>query len=127
MVAKAAGVAESTVSRGKRELEHAEEPAGRVRAPGAGGKPLREADPGLVPALLALVEPDQRGDPESPLLWTVKSTRNLAAELTRRGHRVALDTVATLLKAEGFFLQGTSRTTEGARHPRQDVDARRCR
>jgi hypothetical protein len=81
----------------------------------------------LVPALLALVEPDQRGDPESPLLWTVKSTRNLAAELTRRGHRVALDTVATLLKAEGFFLQGTSRTTEGARHPHQDVDARRCR
>lgn len=64
MVAGAAGVAESTVSRGKRELEHAEEPAGRVRAPGAGRKPLREADPGLMPALLALVEPDQRGDPE---------------------------------------------------------------
>ncbi|MFD9286690.1 ISAzo13 family transposase, partial [Streptomyces mirabilis] len=124
MVAGAAGVAESTVSRGKRELEHAEEPAGRVRAPGAGRKPLREADPGLVPALLALVEPDQRGDPESPLLWTVKSTRNLAAELTRQGHRVASDTVATLLKAEGFSLQGTSRTTEGARHPDRDAQFR---
>jgi hypothetical protein len=124
MVAGAAGVAESTVSRGKRELEHAEEPAGRVRAPGAGRKPLREADPGLVPALLALVEPDQRGDPESPLLWTVKSTRNLAAELTRRGHRVASDTVAALLKAEGFSLQGTSRTTEGARHPDRDAQFR---
>ena len=124
MVAGAAGVAESTVSRGKRELEHAEEPAGRVRAPGAGRKPLREADPGLVPALLALVEPDQRGDPESPLLWTVKSTRNLAGELTRQGHRVGSDTVAALLKAEGFSLQGTSRTTEGARHPDRDAQFR---
>jgi len=124
MVAGAAGVAESTVSRGKRELEHAEEPAGRVRAPGAGRKPLRETDSGLVPALLALVEPDQRGDPESPLLWTVKSTRNLAAELTRQGHLVGSDTVAALLKAEGFSLQGTSRTTEGARHPDRDAQFR---
>lgn len=120
-VAAAAGVAESTVSRGKRELVRGDEPAGRVRAPGAGRKPLREADPALVPALLALVEPDQRGDPESPLLWTVKSTRNLAAELTRQGHRVGSDTVAALLKAAGFSLQGTSRTTEGARHPDRDA------
>jgi hypothetical protein len=75
----------------------------------------------LVPALLALVEPDQRGDPESPLLWTVKSTRKLAAELTCQGHRVGSDTVAALLKAEGFSLQGTSRTTEGARHPDRDA------
>lgn len=123
-VAQAAGVAESTVSRGKRELEHAEAPAGRVRAPGAGRKSLREDDPGLVPALLALVEPDQRGDPESPLLWTVKSTRNLAAELTCQGHRVGSDTVAALLKAEGFSLQGTSRTTEGARHPDREAQFR---
>lgn len=88
MVAQAAGVAESTVSRGKRELEHAEVSAGRVRAPGAGRKSLREVDSGLVPALLALVEPDQRGDPESPLLWTVKSPRNLVVELTRQGRSV---------------------------------------
>lgn len=116
-VAGAAGVAESTVSRGKR----GEEPEGRVRAPGAGRKSLREADPDLAPALLALVEPDQRGDPESPLLWTVKSTRKLAAELTRQGRRIGPDTVAALLKAEGFSLQGTSRTTEGARHPGRDA------
>jgi hypothetical protein len=96
-------------------------PAGRVRAPGGGRKSLREADSGLVPALLALVEPDQRSDPESPLLWTVKSTRKLAAELTRQGHRVGSDTVAALLKAEGFSLQGTSRTTEGAPHPDRDA------
>ena len=91
---------------------------------GAGRKRRRERDPGLVPALLALVEPDQRGDPESPLRWTVKSTRKLAAELTRQGHPVGADTVAALLKAEGFSLQGTSRTTEGARHPDRDAQFR---
>jgi hypothetical protein len=121
-VARVARVAESTVARGVRELGG--EPADRVRAVGAGRKRLRERDPGLVPALLALVEPDQRGDPESPLRWTVKSTRNLAAELTRQGHPVGADTVAALLKAEGFSLQGTSRTTEGARHPDRDPQFR---
>src|SRR6266508_2514315 len=92
-----------------------------VGAAGAGRKRLRDRDPGLVPALLALVEPDQRGDPQSPLRWTTKSTRNLAAELTRQGHPVSADTVAGLLKAEGFSLQATSRTTEGARHPDRDA------
>lgn len=81
-VAGAAGVAESTVSRG---LEQGEEPHGRVRAAGAGRKRLRDVDPELVPALLTLVEPDQRGDPESALRWTVKSTRVLAAELPPPG------------------------------------------
>jgi hypothetical protein len=121
LVAGAAGVAESTVSRGLRELEVGGEPDGRVRAAGAGRKRLRDADLELVPALLALVEPDQRGDLESPLRWTVKSTRALAAELSRQGHRVGHDTVAALLKAEGFSLQGTSRTIEGARHPDRDA------
>jgi len=74
--------------------------------------------------MLALVEPDQRGDPQSPLRWTTKSTRNLAAALTSQGHPVSADTVAGLLKAEGFSLQATSRTTEGARHP--DRDAQFC-
>src|SRR5919198_2426486 len=121
-VARVVRVAESTVARGARELGG--EPADRVRAVGAGRKRLRERDPGLVPALLALVEPDQRGDPESPLRWTVKSTRKLAAELTRQGHPVGADTVAALLKAEGFSLQGTSRTAEGARHPDRDAQFR---
>jgi hypothetical protein len=72
-VARGARVAESTVARGGRAV--GAEPADRVRAVGAGRKRLRERDRGLVPALLALVEPDQRGDPESPLRWTVTSTR----------------------------------------------------
>uniref|UniRef100_UPI001616CCE2 ISAzo13 family transposase n=1 Tax=Nocardiopsis mwathae TaxID=1472723 RepID=UPI001616CCE2 len=123
-VARAAQMAETTVARGARELHTGPEPDGRTRSLGAGRKPLREADPGLVPALLALVEPDQRGDPESPLRWTTKSTYKLAAELTRQGHPVGPDTVAALLKAEGFSLQGTTRTTEGARHPDRDAQFR---
>jgi Rhodopirellula transposase DDE domain len=86
-------------------------------AAGAGRRRLRDLDADLLPALLALVEPDQRGDPESALRWTVKSTRALAAKLSRQGHRVGHNTVAALLKDEGFSPQGTSRTTEGARHP----------
>jgi hypothetical protein len=113
-VARVVGVAESTVARGARELAVGGQGPGRVRAAGAGRKRLRDRDPGLVPALLALVEPDQRGDPQSPLRWTTKSTRNLAAELTRQGHPVGADTVAALLKAEGFSLQGTSGDVEAA-------------
>jgi transposase len=120
-VAGMTGAAESTVSRGVRELESGAAPSARVRTAGAGRRRLRDSDPGLVDALMALVEPDQRGDPESALRWTTKSTRNLAAELTRQGHRVGPDTVAALLKAEGFSLQATSRTSEGARHPDRDA------
>ena len=64
------------------------EPLGRVRRPGGGRKRAADIDPGLVPALLALVEPEERGDPMSPLRWTTKSTRTLAGELTRQGHQV---------------------------------------
>ncbi|MFB6784299.1 ISAzo13 family transposase [Streptomyces sp. NPDC056352] len=124
LVSGAAGAAESTVARGLRELERGGESDGRVRAAGAGRKRLRDLDPELVPDLLTLVEPDELGDPESPLRWTVKSTRALAAELSRQGRRVGHDTVASLLKAEGFSLQATSRTTEGARHPDRDAQFR---
>src|ERR671937_42403 len=121
-VAQAAGVSKTTVRKGVFELEadQAPLPPGRVRRPGGGRTSAARQDPDLVPALLALVEPDERGDPESPLRWTVKSTRKLAAELTRQGHPVGADTVAALLKAEGFSLQATCRTIEGARHPDRD-------
>jgi hypothetical protein len=124
LVARAAGVREATVSLGVRELEAGEEPLGRVRRPGGGRKRAAEVDPGLVPALLALVEPDERGDPVSPLRWTAKSTRVLAAELTAQGHRVSADTVGELLRAEGFSLQGNARTVEGAQHPDRDAQFR---
>src|SRR6266496_1711734 len=77
LVARAAGVREATVALGVRELDSGEEPLGRARRAGGGRKRVAEVDPGLRPALLALVEPDMRGDPMSPLRWTTKSTRKL--------------------------------------------------
>jgi hypothetical protein len=106
------------------ELEAGEEPLGRVRRPGGGRKRAADLDPGLRPALLALVEPDMRGDPMSPLRWTTKSLRVLAAELARRGHRVSADTVADLLHEEGFSLQGNAKALEGRRHPDPDAQFR---
>jgi hypothetical protein len=124
LVARAAGVREATVSAGAGELEAGAGPLGRVRRPGGGRKKAAGADPGLVPALLALVEPDERGDPMSPLRWTAKSTRTLAAELTRQGHKVSADTVGDLLRAEGFSLQGNAKTVEGRQHPDRDAQFR---
>jgi len=85
---------------------------------------VADLDPGLRPALLALVEPEERGDPVSPLRWTTKSLRVLAAELGRQGHRVSADTVADLLHEEGFSLQGNAKTIEGRRHPGRDAQFR---
>jgi hypothetical protein len=124
LVARAAGVSEVTVSLGVAELEAGEEPLGRVRRPGGGRKRAADTDPGLVAALLALVEPEERGDPMSPLRWTVKSTRTLAGELTRQGHGVSADTVGDLLREQGFSLQGNARTLEGKRHPDRDAQFR---
>ena len=123
-VARAAGVREATVSLGVDELDAGAEPLGRARRPGGGRKRAADLDPGLRPALLALVEPDERGDPVSPLRWTVKSTRNLAAELTRQGHKVSAGTVGDLLREEGFSLQGNAKTIEGQRHPDRDAQFR---
>jgi len=120
LVAKAAEVNRGRVSRGAQEVAAGTQLPGRVRRAGAGRKSVTAADAGLVPALMALVEPDERGDPMSPLRWTTKSLRHLAQDLTRSGHRVGRDTVADLLRTKGFSLQGTSRTLEGVRHPDRD-------
>ena len=125
-VARLAGVSESTVRKGVFELEAGQDPfpGGRVRREGGGRKSAAELDARLVPALLALVEPDERGEPESPLRWTTKSLRHLAAELTRQGYPVSAPTAGRLLRAAGFSLQANARTLEGARHPDRDAQFR---
>jgi hypothetical protein len=125
-VARLAGVSESTVRKGVFELEAGQDPFpdGRVRREGGGRKSAAELDAGLVPALLALVEPDERGDPESPLRWTTKSLRHLGAELTRQGRPVSAPTVGRLLRAAGFSLQANAKTLEGAQHPDRDAQFR---
>jgi Rhodopirellula transposase DDE domain len=112
------------VSLGVDELDAGAAPLGRVRRPGAGRKRATQLDPGLRPALLALVEPDERGDPMSPLRWTTKSTRKLAQELTAQGHQVGADTIADLLRQEGFSLQANAKTIEGKQHPDRDAQFR---
>ena len=121
-VAGANGVHADTVARGVREADGRPEP--RVRAPGGGRKRLAETDAGLGRALMALVEPESRGDTESPLRWTCRSTRNLADTLTAAGHRCSAPTVARLLKGEGYSLQGNAKVAEGRQHPDRDAQFR---
>jgi len=105
-VAVATGASRSRIALGVTELEAGAPPLGRARRAGGGRKSLTQTDPGLIDALLALVEPTRRGDPESPLCWTTASTRKLADELTAAGHKVGSDTVARLLREQGFTPAG---------------------
>jgi transposase len=118
----ATGVSRKTIQRGTAELSN--DPAGehpdRVRAPGGGRKKAEVTNPELVDALDGLIEPDTRGDPESPLRWTAKSTRHLAAALTELGHSISHNSVANLLRSLGYSLQGTRKTMEGHQHPDRD-------
>src|SRR5262249_55290064 len=109
------------MAKGMREWEEAPVAAGRIRRPGGGRHRLLVRDPELPQALESLVEPLARGDPESPLRWTCKSTRVLAAELTRRQHPVSHEKVAQFLRAMDYSLQGTRKTEEGAAHPAGDA------
>ena len=125
LVAKATGMARNTVHVGLRELEHtADALTGdhqRVRRSGGGRKRLIEHDPLLVTQLDALVEPTSRGDPQSPLRWTCKSTRQLAAALQQHGHKVGRHKVAELLVDLGYSLQANRKTKEGTSHPDRDA------
>ena len=121
-VSQATGVAPSTIGRGLKDLAQETPLAlGRVRRPGGGRKALADSDPTLLADLLKLVEPGERGDPMSPLRWTCKSLRRLAAELAERGHQISHTVVGELLKAQKFSLQGNSKTREGGEHPDRDT------
>jgi transposase len=125
-VARVTGASETTIRKGIAELEEGHPPpaGGRVRRSGGGRKRAEEVDPALLPALMALVEPDERGDPMSPLRWTTKSLRNLADVLTRQGHPVSAVTVGRLLRENGFSLQAQVKTLEGQQHPDRDAQFR---
>jgi hypothetical protein len=123
-VAEAAGMSRNTLIVGAKELAGGAGPSERIRRPGAGRKKAVDLDPELLVTLDALVEPDSRGDPMSPLRWTTKSTAHLASELTGQGHAVTARTVASLLAAAGYSLQGNAKTIEGKQHPDRDAQFR---
>jgi transposase len=123
-VAELAAVSVPTVLGGARELDDPPDPYGRTRREGGGPKRLADTQPGLLEALDRLVDPDTRGDPESPLRWTCKSTRQLADALCAQGFKVSDDTVGRLLKEQGYTLQRTRKTLEGAQHPDRDAQFR---
>ena len=121
LVSEATGIARNTIAAGVRDLKRRGRPPKdereRVRRPGGGRKSLVESDPKIVEALEDLVAPTTRGDPESPLRWTCKSTKRLAEELERMGHAVSDRSVAALLKEMDYSLQANQKTKEGTSHP----------
>lgn len=118
-VERATGMSRTTIRAGRAELREGvtREEVVKVRRPGGGRTPLEEQNPELVTALEALVDPVTRGDPESALRWTAKSTRKLAEELAVQGHTVSPQKVGQLLHASGYSLQATHKTIEGTTHP----------
>jgi Rhodopirellula transposase DDE domain len=128
LVARATGIARSTIQRGLQELTQVgpchvkPNPQARVRRPGGGRKASTTTDPTLLRDLEALVDPATRGDPMSPLRWTNKSTRQLAQALREQGHAISHETVSTLLREPlGYSLQGLRKTKEGNAHPDRDA------
>ncbi len=121
VMSRACGLSRVTIMKGLQELEAPPLPAGRVRRVGGGRPALVARDPDLPARLEALVEPLTRGDPESPLRWTLKSTRTLSAELAAQQHPVSHEKVAQLLRQMDYSLQGNRKTEEGADHPDRDA------
>lgn len=122
-VSRATSISPKVVSRGMKEcqtIEEGKEPEllpTRSRRPGGGRKKVTEKYPELLPTLKQLVEGTTRGDPESPLLWTARSQRNLVEALKVEGYSIGKHTLANLLKELGYSLQGNKKKLEGAQHP----------
>lgn len=121
-VARATGIARSTIGRGRAELRSGPQPApGRIRRPGGGRKSNCQKDPSLLDDLRALLDADTRGDPEGPLLWTSKGLRTLSQALRAKGHKASRTLVGQLLHYLGYSLQANRKTREGTAHPDRDA------
>jgi len=120
-ISRACGLSRVTITKGMQELRNRPLTAGRIRRPGGGRPALLRLDPDLARTLEGLVEPLARGDPQSPLRWTSKSTRALAAELTAQRHPVSHEKVAQLLRQLNYSLQSNRKTEEGDDHPDRDA------
>jgi hypothetical protein len=123
-IRRASGLSRKAIAKGIQEIKDRSPMSGRIRRSGAGRKSIVERDPKLLESLDRLIEPDTRGDPESPLRWICKSTRNLAALLTRQKHSVSHEKVAQLLRDQNYSLQSNRKTEEGADHPDRDAQFR---
>lgn len=119
IVEEATRMSRTTIRAGRDELRAGVDRLGvvNVRRAGAGRPPIVEKQPGIVEKLESLVDPVTRGDPESPLRWTSKSTRKLSAELLNHGYRASPQKVSELLQDSGYSLQATHKTLEGSSHP----------
>jgi hypothetical protein len=124
-VSRACGLSRKAIRKGIKEIEAGTALApGRVRQPGGGRRKITEHDPRLTDAMERLIDPETRGDPESPLRWTCKSTRTLAAQLLRQRHPVSHTKIAQLLHDLGYSLQSNRKTEEGEDHPDRDAQFR---
>ena len=124
-VHRACGLSRKAITLGLRELrEGIRLPEGRIRRSGAGRKRITATDPKLPSLLERMIEPGTRGDPESPLRWICKSTRALAAQLTRQHHPISYVKVGQLLREQGFSLQSNRKVEEGGDHPDRDAQFR---
>jgi transposase len=122
IVAEATGISRTTITKARAECQRAtDSPSARQRQPGGGRKPLTETDATLLADLDRLIDPCTRGDPESPLRWTCKSTYGLAEALQQQGHGISQRTVYRLLLELGYSLQSNRKTEEGTDHPDRDA------
>jgi len=125
IVCRACGLSRKAIAKGIEEIRDGSSPSsGRIRRPGAGWKKITVSDPGLLAAMDRLIDPDTRGDPESPLRWICKSTRTLAAQLRKQKHAISHVKVAELLHDQHYSLQSNRKTEEGADHPDRDAQFR---
>lgn len=121
LVSKAPGMSRTTIRKGLQELAGEDSDVPRIRKPGGGRKKATARHPELEQAILELVEPSVRGEPDSPLLWTTKSLRHLSTELKQKGYELSHTLVGEILKENNFSLQANRKTEEGSNHPDRDA------